>query len=30
VGMSRVLVVDDDRTVSDVVARYLIREGHQV
>jgi two-component system, OmpR family, response regulator ResD len=28
--MSRVLVVDDDRTVSDVVARYLIREGHQV
>src|SRR3954447_21841112 len=30
VGMSRVLVVDDDRTVSDVVARYLLREGHQV
>ena len=28
--MSRVLVVDDDRTVSDVVARYLVREGHQV
>jgi DNA-binding response OmpR family regulator len=28
--VSRVLVVDDDRTVSDVVARYLVREGHQV
>jgi len=28
--VSRVLVVDDDRTVSDVVARYLLREGHQV
>lgn len=28
--MSRVLVVDDDQTVSDVVARYLVREGHQV
>ena len=28
--MSLVLVVDDDRTVSDVVARYLLREGHQV
>jgi len=30
VRMARVLVVDDDRTVSDVVARYLTREGHQV
>jgi len=28
--MSRVLVVDDDRTVSDVVSRYLTREGYQV
>ncbi len=28
--MSRVLVVDDDLTVSDVVARYLARDGHQV
>ena len=28
--MNRVLVVDDDRTVSDVVARYLLREGYQV
>jgi len=28
--VSLVLVVDDDRTVSDVVARYLLREGHQV
>lgn len=28
--MSRVLVVDDDRTVSDVVSRYLLREGHEV
>jgi DNA-binding response OmpR family regulator len=28
--MSRVLVVDDDLTVSDVVARYLEREGHEV
>jgi DNA-binding response OmpR family regulator len=27
---SRVLVVDDDPTVSDVVARYLRREGYQV
>ncbi|WP_436502185.1 response regulator transcription factor [Actinokineospora sp. HUAS TT18] len=26
----RVLVVDDDRTVSDVVRRYLERDGHQV
>ena len=28
--MSLVLVVDDDRTVSDVVARYLLREGFEV
>jgi DNA-binding response OmpR family regulator len=28
--MNRVLVVDDDRTVSDVVSRYLVREGYQV
>jgi DNA-binding response OmpR family regulator len=28
--MSRVLVVDDDRAVSDVVARYLARDGYQV
>ena len=28
--MSFVLVVDDDRTVSDVVARYLVREGYEV
>jgi DNA-binding response OmpR family regulator len=28
--MSRVLVVDDDRTVSDVVSRYLAKEGYQV
>jgi DNA-binding response OmpR family regulator len=28
--VSRVLVVDDDRTVSDVVTRYLLREGYQV
>jgi len=28
--MSRVLVVDDDRTVSDVVSRYLARDGYQV
>ena len=28
--MSRILVVDDDRTVSDVVARYLDRDGHDV
>ena len=28
--MSRILVVDDDRTVSDVVARYLERDGHEV
>ncbi|TYB50028.1 response regulator transcription factor [Actinomadura chibensis] len=26
----RVLVVDDDPTVADVVARYLARDGHQV
>jgi DNA-binding response OmpR family regulator len=28
--VSRVLVVDDDLTVSDVVSRYLEREGHEV
>ncbi len=28
--VSRVLVVDDDPTVSDVVSRYLTRDGHQV
>ena len=28
--MARVLVVDDDLTVSDVVRRYLERAGHQV
>ena len=28
--MSRILVVDDDRTVGDVVARYLQRDGHDV
>ena len=28
--MSRVLVVDDDPTVSDVVSRYLTRDGHDV
>lgn len=28
--MARVLVVDDDRAVADVVARYLCREGYQV
>lgn len=27
---ARVLVVEDDETVADVVARYLSREGHQV
>jgi DNA-binding response OmpR family regulator len=26
----RILVVDDDPTVAEVVARYLIRDGHQV
>jgi DNA-binding response OmpR family regulator len=26
----RILVVDDDRTIADVVGRYLIRDGHQV
>jgi DNA-binding response OmpR family regulator len=26
----RILVVDDDPTVADVVARYLLRDGHQV
>jgi DNA-binding response OmpR family regulator len=28
--VGHVLVVDDDPTVSDVVARYLIRDGHDV
>jgi DNA-binding response OmpR family regulator len=28
--VSRILVVDDDRTVGDVVARYLQRDGHKV
>jgi DNA-binding response OmpR family regulator len=28
--VSRILVVDDDATVGDVVARYLEREGHRV
>jgi DNA-binding response OmpR family regulator len=28
--VSRILVVDDDRTVGDVVARYLRRDGHDV
>jgi DNA-binding response OmpR family regulator len=28
--VSRILVVDDDRTVSDVVARYLQRDGYEV
>jgi DNA-binding response OmpR family regulator len=28
--MSRILVVDDDQTVGDVVARYLQRDGHDV
>ena len=28
--MTRVLVVDDDPTVSDVVSRYLTRDGHDV
>jgi DNA-binding response OmpR family regulator len=27
---TRILVVDDDPTVSEVVARYLERDGHQV
>src|SRR6201985_2487518 len=26
----RIVVVDDDPTVADVVGRYLIRDGHQV
>jgi DNA-binding response OmpR family regulator len=26
----RILVVDDDRTLTDVVGRYLIRDGHRV
>ncbi|HEY8555964.1 MAG TPA: response regulator transcription factor, partial [Actinomycetes bacterium] len=29
-GRSRILVVDDDATVSDVVARYLARDGYAV
>jgi DNA-binding response OmpR family regulator len=28
--VARVLVVEDDRTVADVLCRYLEREGHQV
>jgi DNA-binding response OmpR family regulator len=28
--VSRILVVDDDQTVGDVVARYLQHEGHEV
>jgi DNA-binding response OmpR family regulator len=27
---ARIMVVDDDRTLADVVGRYLIRDGHQV
>src|SRR3954449_7025994 len=27
---SRILVVDDDPTVAEVVARYLLRDGHDV
>ena len=27
---ARVLVVDDDPTITDVLARYLIRAGHEV
>jgi DNA-binding response OmpR family regulator len=26
----RIMIVDDDATVSDVVGRYLVRDGHQV
>src|SRR5260370_36181017 len=26
----RIVVVDDDRTVADVVGRYLVRDGHTV
>ena len=26
----RIMVVDDDATLVDVVARYLVRDGHQV
>jgi CheY-like chemotaxis protein len=26
----RIMVVDDDRTLADVVGRYLIRDGHRV
>jgi len=29
-GATRVLVVDDDPTVSEVVARYLVRDGYEV
>lgn len=29
-GPSRVLVVDDDRNLTDVVERYLSREGFEV
>ncbi|WP_380166165.1 response regulator transcription factor [Jannaschia sp. R86511] len=28
--MARLLVVDDDRTVAEVVSRYLLRAGHEV
>jgi DNA-binding response OmpR family regulator len=30
IGQSRVLVVDDDDTVREVLRRYLTRDGHQV
>jgi hypothetical protein len=26
----RIMVVDDDRTLADVVGRYLILDGHRV
>jgi len=26
----RIIVVDDDPTVADVVGRYLVRDGHTV
>ena len=29
-GQARVLVVDDDDTVRDVLRRYLARDGHEV
>ena len=29
-GQSRVLVVDDDDTVREVLRRYLTRDGHEV